>query len=136
VHAIKKAVWERFFGHRFSFDIPRGTIFGLLAPVVPVKTTTIRLLTGTYKPTSGEVKVLGQSPARFTRRIREQIGYMPQLFFLYPHLSVWENMNFVASLYGMSLRKRKRLNDLLQLVELQGHKNKLVRDLSGGMRAA
>jgi ABC-2 type transport system ATP-binding protein len=130
---------QKQFGNEFSvsdlsFDIPRGTIFGFVGPSGSGKTTTIRLLTGTYHPTAGEVKVLGQSPARFTRRIREQIGYMPQLFFLYPHLSVWENMNFVASLYGMSLRKRKRLNDLLELVELQDHKNKLVRDLSGGMQ--
>jgi ABC-2 type transport system ATP-binding protein len=117
-----------------SFDIPRGTIFGFIGPSGSGKTTTIRLLTGTYKPTSGEVRVLGQSPARFTRRTREQIGYMPQLFFLYPHLSVWENMNFVASLYGMRITNRYRLNELLELVELQNDRNKLVRDLSGGMQ--
>jgi ABC-2 type transport system ATP-binding protein len=131
---LQKQFGKEFSVTDLSFDIPRGTIFGFVGPSGSGKTTTIRLLTGTYHPTGGEVKVLGQSPARFTRRIREQIGYMPQLFFLYPHLSVWENMNFVASLYGMSLRKRKRLNDLLELVELQGHKNKLVRDLSGGMQ--
>jgi ABC-2 type transport system ATP-binding protein len=130
---------QKEFGNEFSvkdlsFEIARGTIFGFIGPSGSGKTTTIRLLTGTYKPTSGEVRVLGQSPARFTRRIREQIGYMPQLFFLYPHLSVWENMNFVASLYGMRLTNRRRLHELLELVELQDHKNKLVRDLSGGMR--
>jgi ABC-2 type transport system ATP-binding protein len=131
---LNKQFGEDFSVTDLSFEIPRGTIFGFIGPSGSGKTTTIRLLTGTYKPTSGEIKVLGQSPARFTRRVREQIGYMPQLFFLYPHLSVWENMNFVASLYGMSWTHRNRLNELLQLVELHNDKNKLVRDLSGGMR--
>jgi ABC-2 type transport system ATP-binding protein len=131
---VNKQFGEEFSVSDLSFDIPRGTIFGFIGPSGSGKTTTIRLLTGTYKPTSGEVRVLGQSPARFTRRIREQIGYMPQQFFLYPHLSVWENMNFVASLYGMRLTPRRRLSELLELVELQNHKNKLVRNLSGGMR--
>jgi ABC-2 type transport system ATP-binding protein len=134
VRNLQKKFGDDFSVTDLSFDIPRGTIFGFVGPSGSGKTTTIRLLTGTYHPTAGEVKVLGQSPARFTRRIREQIGYMPQLFFLYPHLSVWENMNFVASLYGMSLTKRKRLKDLLELVELQDDKNKLVRNLSGGMQ--
>jgi ABC-2 type transport system ATP-binding protein len=131
---LKKQFGNDFSVTDLSFEISRGTIFGFIGPSGSGKTTTIRLLTGTYKPTSGEVKVLGQSPARFTRRIREQIGYMPQLFFLYPHLSVWENMNFVASLYGMQLTNRRRLNQLLELVELHNDKHKLVRDLSGGMR--
>jgi ABC-2 type transport system ATP-binding protein len=59
---------------------------------------------------------------------------MPQLFVLYPNLSVWENLNFVASLYGLILWRGKRLRQLLDFVELTEHKKKLVRDLSAGMQ--
>jgi ABC-2 type transport system ATP-binding protein len=58
---------------------------------------------------------------------------MPQLFVLYPTLTVWENLNFVASLYGMSLARHKRLKNALEFVELYEHRNKLARQISGGM---
>ena len=117
-----------------TFDIPPGIIFGFVGPSGCGKTTTIRLLTGIYAPTQGEVSVMGYNPKDFPRNVREKIGYMPQLFFLYPQLTVWENLNFVASLYGMHLFQRDSLNNLLEFVELDGHEKKLVQDLSGGMR--
>src|SRR5512145_16274 len=80
-----------------SFEIPRGSIFGFIGPSGSGKTTTVRLLTGIYKPTGGEAWVFGHPPTRFKRRERENIGYMPQSFVLYPDLSVWENLNFAAS---------------------------------------
>lgn len=121
--------------HDLSFFVLPGTIFGLIGPSGSGKTTTVRLLAGLYKPTQGEVRVLGEDPTKFRTRTREKIGYMPQLFVLYPQLSVWENMNFVASLYGMSLfRRGKRLNELLDFVELREHKRKLGSQLSGGMQ--
>jgi ABC-2 type transport system ATP-binding protein len=66
--------------------------------------------------------------------MQAKIGYMPQLFVLYQDLSVWENINFVASLYGVSLPRHKRLNRLLDFVQLEEHKHKLARNLSGGMQ--
>ena len=81
-----------------TFDIPRGKIFGFIGPSGSGKTTTVRLLTGLLKPTKGEVKVLGRTPIAFTQHAREKIGYMPQLFALYPSLTVWENMNFRVAL--------------------------------------
>src|SRR5215218_704847 len=65
-----------------------------------------------HEPDAGEVSVLGARPARFTRRDRERIGYLPQLFVLYPDLTIWENMNFAASLYGVSFIRGKRLHQL------------------------
>jgi ABC-2 type transport system ATP-binding protein len=117
-----------------SFDVPKGSIFGFIGPSGAGKTTTIRLLTGIYKPTTGEVKVLGKRPEEFTQGLRARIGYMPQLFVLYPNLTVWENLNFAASIYGMSLARRKRLEEVLDFVELSEHKGKLARDTSGGMQ--
>lgn len=120
--------------NQLDFDIPPGIIFGFVGPSGCGKTTTIRLLTGIYAPTDGKVEVMGYDPQHFPRNVRERIGYMPQLFFLYPQLTVWENLNFVASLYGMHLLRRDGLKDLLEFVELDGHEQKLVQDLSGGMR--
>lgn len=117
-----------------TFEVPQGKIFGFIGPSGSGKTTTVRLLTGIYEPTAGEVSVLGYSPKEFRQSTRAKIGYMPQLFVLYPNLSVWENLNFVASLYGLGLRRGKRLRQLLDFVELTEHRKKLVRDLSGGMQ--
>src|SRR6185436_18584336 len=113
---------------------PRGTIFGFVGPSGCGKTTTVRLLTGFYKPTSGTLSVLGKNPADFSDSDREKIGYLIQHFVLYPELTVWENLNFAASCYGVGLFRWGRLNKLLDFVELAGDKNKLARDLSGGMK--
>jgi ABC-2 type transport system ATP-binding protein len=117
-----------------NFEIPQGKIFGFIGPSGCGKTTTVRLLTGIYEPTAGEATVLGKSPRAFGQGTQARIGYMPQLFVLYNDLSVWENINFAASLYGVSLRRHKRLNQVLEFVELGDHKRKLARDISGGMQ--
>jgi ABC-2 type transport system ATP-binding protein len=117
-----------------SFEINSGIIFGFIGPSGCGKTTTIRMLTGVYKPDRGKAAVFGIDPRSFTRSDKEAIGYLPQLFVLYPDLTVWENMNFTASLYGVRLKRASRLMELLDFVELAVHKNKLVRELSGGMR--
>jgi ABC-2 type transport system ATP-binding protein len=117
-----------------SFDIAPGQILGFIGPSGSGKTTTVRLLAGIYPPTEGEITVLGYHPRRFTRKIREKIGYMPQLFALYPTLSVWENLNFAASVYGLNLQREPWLSQLLEFVELAEHKRKLARNLSGGMQ--
>jgi len=116
-----------------SFEVPRASIFGFIGPSGSGKTTTVRLLTGVYIPTSGEVTVLDRSPDKFSQGDRARLGYMPQLFVLYPNLTVWENLNFAASLYGMGLFRRKRLKEALEFVELYEHRSKLARNISGGM---
>lgn len=117
-----------------TLDVPAGVIFGFIGPSGCGKTTTVRLLLGIETPDAGDISVLGSDPQDFGRQERNRIGYMPQQFVLYPELNVWENLNFVASLYGVGLRRNARLHELLDLVELTGHENKKVRDLSGGMQ--
>jgi ABC-2 type transport system ATP-binding protein len=120
--------------NKISLEVPEGAILGYIGPSGSGKTTTVRLLMGLYVPDAGEISVLGVPPVKFKRRERERIGYLPQLFVLYPDLTVWENMNFAASLYGVPFLRTKRLNELLELVELRGDKHKLVRNISGGMQ--
>ena len=136
-------VWSENLSKRFgneaavvdvNLSIPKGSIFGFIGPSGCGKTTTVRLLTGIYEPSEGQVKVLGTSPSDFTRADRERLGYLVQQFILYPDLTVLENLNFAASLYGVSLRRKERLNQLLEFVELTEHRKKLVRNLSGGIR--
>lgn len=137
------AIWTEDLGRSFNGEVavsdvtmtvPRGSIFGFIGPSGSGKTTTIRMLTGVYEPSEGEVYVLGKKPAYFDQETRARIGYMPQLFVLYPELTVWENINFAASLYGMPFRRNKRLMEVLEFVELEDHRGKLARDVSGGMQ--
>jgi ABC-2 type transport system ATP-binding protein len=121
--------------HDLSLQVERGTILGLIGPSGSGKTTTIRMLTGTLAPSEGDIRVLGREPRRFTRREREQIAYMPQLFSLYPDLKARENVGFVAALYGYSWFGRgRRIRESLEVVDLWDERNKLARDLSGGMQ--
>ncbi len=117
-----------------SLDVPQGKIFGFIGPSGAGKTTTLRLLTGVLPPTSGEARVLGRAPAEFDQQTRAKIGYMPQLFVLYPDLTVWENLNFAASLYGMGPFRGKRLRRVLEFVELYPDRSKIARNISGGMQ--
>ncbi len=119
---------------RVSFYVPQSAIFGFIGPSGCGKTTTVRMLTGIYQPTSGEVKVLGQIPGKFSLTDREKIGYMPQHFVLYPDLTVWENLSFAASIYGVGFGRSKRMKELLEFVELWDSRNKRVRHISGGMQ--
>ncbi|HUQ42252.1 MAG TPA: ABC transporter ATP-binding protein [Candidatus Limnocylindrales bacterium] len=117
-----------------SIEIAPGTIVGLIGPSGSGKTTIVRMLTGTLAPTSGELRVLGERPAQFHRRTRERLGYMPQQFHLYPHLTASENVAFCASLFGLFWWSRvKRVPEVLALAQLSSAKDRLAKDLSGGM---
>jgi ABC-2 type transport system ATP-binding protein len=118
-----------------SLEVPFGTMLGVIGPSGAGKTTTIRMITGGLEPSSGEVRVLGERPQRFRRHTRERIGYMPQLFVLYPDLTVTENVSFVASLFGMLWRHRQqRVREVLQLVDLWDVRRRRASELSGGMQ--
>jgi ABC-2 type transport system ATP-binding protein len=120
---------------QLDLAVPRGLIFGFIGPSGAGKTTAVRLLTGIDKPTAGRALVLGRSTDEFDGEMRSRIGYMPQLSVQFPNLSVHANMGFVASLYGVPLRGRRRIvAEALERTELDAHRRKAVRKLSGGMR--
>jgi len=131
---LTKKFGEEIAVQSLNMRVPRGTIFGFIGPSGCGKTTTVRLLTGIHRPTSGTLTVLGKNPTDFSKSDREKIGYLIQQFVLYPELTVWENLNFAASFYGVSLFRRGRLNKLLDFVELTNDKGKLAGALSGGMK--
>jgi ABC-2 type transport system ATP-binding protein len=117
-----------------TMTLPRNSIVGLVGPSGCGKTTLIRLMTGTLVPTDGEITVNGVDPTRLTRDDRRHIGYLPQQPVLFPELSVWNNLSFHASLYGVRPRRRRRLREMLDFVDLYPDRRKRVRNISGGMQ--
>jgi ABC-2 type transport system ATP-binding protein len=118
-----------------SLTVGEGTILGMIGPSGAGKTTAVQMLTGALAPTDGTVEVLGEDPRRFRRQTRQQIGYMPQLFSLYPDLTARENVDFVASLFGILWRTRHaRTQEVLELVDLWEVHGRRAEALSGGMQ--
>lgn len=118
-----------------DLDIPTGSIVGIVGPSGSGKTTTIRMITGSLMPTSGSIHLFGQRASGITRADRSRIGYMPQQFSLYPDLSVSENVDFVASIYGLILFRRwRRKRIVLELVDLWSVRSRRAGQLSGGMQ--
>ena len=125
---------DRWIVRGLDVQVAAGTILGMVGPSGCGKTTTVRLLTGVYRPDEGSVTVLGEQPAEWPTAHRTAIGYLPQAPVLFADLSLLENLNFHASLNGVGWRRRKRLRHVLELVNLRGEERKLVRNASGGMQ--
>lgn len=118
-----------------SLQIERGQIYGFLGPNGSGKSTTIRMLCGILSPSSGEGKVLGFDIVEEAEKIKKHIGYMSQKFSLYPDLTVRENLEFYAGLYGLDgAEKKARIPKMLQMADLAERQDALVAGLSGGFR--
>jgi ABC-2 type transport system ATP-binding protein len=118
-----------------DFTVARGEIFGFLGPNGAGKTTTIRMLLGLLQPTSGQALVLGHDVSRDAKAVQARVGYMSQLFTLYPDLSAAENINFYGRVYGLHLRElAQRRAEIVQMAGLVGREHELTRNLSGGWR--
>ncbi|MPZ27422.1 MAG: ATP-binding cassette domain-containing protein [Micromonosporaceae bacterium] len=118
-----------------SFAVRPGEIFGLLGPNGAGKTTAIRILLTLLRPTAGEVRVAGTDVASRPVAVRRLVGWVPQERAVDPLLTARENLRFIAGLYHLGAADRhRRAAELLALVELTEHADRLVRDYSGGMR--
>ncbi|WP_227763188.1 ABC transporter ATP-binding protein [Zhaonella formicivorans] len=118
-----------------SLSVPQGAIFGFLGPNGSGKSTTIRMLCGVLTPTSGSGRVLGYDLVTQAEAIKQRIGYMSQKFSLYTDLTVGENLDFYAGIYGLSgAAARKRKGELLAMAELTGREKQLAGTLSGGWK--
>lgn len=115
-----------------SFSIEAGEVVGYLGPNGSGKTTTIRMLLGLLLPSEGYARVLGYDVVRQAEQIRAQVGYMSQKFGLYHDLTVGENLEFYAGVYGV--RSRATLDEVLEQVGLSRLRNERVAALSTGWR--
>ncbi|MCW5773434.1 MAG: ABC transporter ATP-binding protein [Rhodospirillaceae bacterium] len=117
----------------FSIDVRRGQVFGFLGPNGSGKTTTIRMLCGLLTPDAGRGTCLGHDILTEQAAIKRRVGYMTQKFSLYEDLSIRENLDFVARVYGMPDRRR-RVDEALAQLGLVGRQNQLAGTLSGGWK--
>jgi ABC-2 type transport system ATP-binding protein len=138
--AIKVADLTRKFGafvavDAISFSVTNGEVFGFLGSNGAGKSTTIRMLCGLLKPTSGQAWIDGVDVGRDPEGVKRRIGYMSQKFSLYELLTVDQNIQFYAGLYGLRgdrLAERRRF--VLEMAGLVGREHHLTRDLAGGWR--
>ncbi len=139
-YAIKASSLSRNFGEikaiqELDLEVEKGRIYGFLGPNGCGKTTAIRLLTGLLKPSSGEIEVLGFTLPKDAEKLRLRIGYMTQKFSLYDDLTVKENLQFIAKIYGLSGQtKKRRVDELIDLYGLEEKYSQLAGSMSGGQR--
>jgi ABC-2 type transport system ATP-binding protein len=120
-----------------DFEVERGEIFGFLGPNGAGKTTTIRMLTGLSRPTEGKGSILGLDIDSEIVKIKRRIGVVPEISNLYDELTAYENLIFMAQLYGITrVRRRERAEELLKIFGLYERKDTLFRTFSRGMKRA
>jgi ABC-2 type transport system ATP-binding protein len=120
---------------RVSFDVKRGEIFGFLGANGAGKSTTIRMLCGLLRPTSGTARVGGHDVRTQTEQVKLNIGYMSQRFSLYDDLTVEQNIRFFGGIYGLEhARLRERMSWVLRMADLEGRESSLTRTLAGGWK--
>jgi ABC-2 type transport system ATP-binding protein len=138
--AISARGLTRRFGHvtavdGIDLDIPRARIYGFLGPNGSGKSTTIRMLCGLMQPSAGTVTVLGHEMPRDAEELRTRLGYMTQKFSLWDDLTVRENLEFMAQVFGLAApRRRQRIAAVAEEFDLQALFKQRAGTLSGGQR--
>jgi ABC-2 type transport system ATP-binding protein len=133
VRGLTKRFGDKTVVDHFDITVPRGAIYGFLGPNGSGKTTTIRMLCGLLLPDAGEGTCLGFDVRKQAAAIKNQVGYMTQKFSLYEDLSIRENLDFVARMYGVRDRK-SRVTQALGELGLADRAGQLAGTLSGGWK--
>jgi ABC-2 type transport system ATP-binding protein len=144
VNAAASAIVVTDLGRRFGevraiesvgFEVRAGELFGVVGPDGAGKTTLLRMLAGVLKPDTGDARLHGVSVVGDPEAVKHEIAYMPQRFGLYTDLTVMENLDFYADLYGVPpAERRERRERLFRFSNLGPFKDRLAGALSGGMR--
>lgn len=118
-----------------SLEIKEGEIFGLLGPNGAGKSTTLNMVCSLLKPTSGEIEVFGLNLANHAKKIKQQIGYIPQELAIHGNLKAWENVELFTSLYGIKGKQLKAaIDESLKFSGLYEKRNEFAKNFSGGMK--
>jgi drug efflux transport system ATP-binding protein len=118
-----------------DLGVQRGEVFGLVGPDGAGKTTLLRLLAAVMAPTSGRVTVAGHDSVQDAEQIRAHVGYMPQRFSLYGDLSVRENLEFYADIFGVhGAERERRFEQVLSFAHMSSITDRRAKQLSGGMQ--
>jgi ABC-2 type transport system ATP-binding protein len=133
VEGLTKSFDGRIVVRDLSLKVPKGEIYGFLGPNGSGKTTTIRMLCGLLTPDSGRGTCLGYDILTQSDEIKREVGYMTQRFSLYEDLSIRENLEFVARVYGVP-NPRAAAREAIQRLGLSGRANQLAGELSGGWK--
>ncbi|CAM2932359.1 ABC transporter ATP-binding protein [Legionella worsleiensis] len=133
VQGLRKCFGQRIVVDNVNLKVERGEVFGFLGPNGSGKTTTIRMLCGLLKADGGQGTCLGFDILTQSAQIKERVGYMTQKFSLYTELSIEENLNFIAQVYGVTHRRIKVTKALEQL-GLTDRRKQLTGELSGGWK--
>ncbi len=135
VHQLSRNFGDLTAIDKLDLEVERGRIYGFLGPNGCGKTTAIRMLTGLLKPSSGQIEVLGLTLPKHAEVLRLRMGYMTQKFSLYEDLTIRENLQFIAKIFGFSGREEKqRIDELLSTYELETNAKQLAGSMSGGQR--
>ncbi len=138
--AIRARGLAKRFGGLLAVDhvdltVPRASVYGFLGPNGSGKSTTIRMLCGLLTPSEGEIEVLGLRIPDQADALRLRIGYMTQKFSLFEDLTVRENLEFLAAVYGLSRREtRQRVDELVELYRFADRQKQLAGTMSGGQK--
>ncbi len=133
VHHLTKKFDGKAVVHDLSMQVKRGTIYGFLGPNGSGKTTTIRMLCGLLTPDEGDGTCLGYDILTETDKIKRQVGYMTQRFSLYEDLSVRENLEFIARIYGID-KPVAAARAAIERLGLAGREEQIAGELSGGWK--
>jgi ABC-2 type transport system ATP-binding protein len=133
VHGLTKSFGARTVVHDLSLQVPKGEIYGFLGPNGSGKTTTLRMLCGLLTPDSGSGTCLGYDILTQADEIKRNVGYMTQRFSLYTDLSIRENLEFVARVYGVP-NPRQAAREAIGRLGLTGRADQLAGELSGGWK--
>lgn len=129
---VQKKIKDQIIVKNLDFSVKKGEIFGFLGPSGAGKTTTINMMTGLFKVSKGSLKVLGYNASKLgTSQFMHDIGIMTDHSSLYHRLTIYENLKLFSNIYQMP---KQRIDEVLENVELNDHRNKRISELSSGMK--